>query len=146
MEIFCLPEFLTEFEKLKSKKPYRTLENDLINYFFDPKKTKSVHFQSGTNLNNSTSTPYIKKRLNGSGGYRFYFLLLIKDEKIYLMFVHPKTGPDGAENITDESKAHLYKKVLEAIQTKNCLKLTCKEKKLIFSPIELPVTSDNKND
>jgi hypothetical protein len=37
--------------------------------------------------------------------------LIIKDEKLYLMFVHPKTGALGSENITDESKAYLYKKV-----------------------------------
>jgi len=137
MEIYCLPEFLIEFKKLKSKKPYRSLEKDIITYFFDPKKTESLHFQSGTNLNNSITTPYIKKRLNGSGGYRFYFLLLIKDEKIYLLFVHPKSGPDGAENITDESKAELYKKVLLAIESENYLKVSCDKERnqLTFSPL-----------
>ncbi len=40
------------------------------------------------------------------------------------MFVHPKTGPFGASNITDESKALLYKKVLQAIQDNKRYKLT----------------------
>lgn len=45
------------------------------------------------------------------------------------MFVHPKTGSQGSENITDESKAYLYKKVLESIQSKDLYKLTLNEKK-----------------
>lgn len=33
MELFCLEEFKTEFEKLKSKKSYRTIEEEVIDYF-----------------------------------------------------------------------------------------------------------------
>ena len=121
MEIFCLEDFKDEFDKLKVKKAYRTLEKDIIYYFFN-KPIQDLN--SGTRLNNSDETPYIKKRLRGSGGYRVYFLILIKKENIYLMFIHPKTGPDGAENITDESKSALYKKVLASIKTKDLYKVT----------------------
>lgn len=120
MDIYCLEEFKNEFDKLKSKKSYRNLEQELIAYFFN--KT-AEELRSGTRLNNSDETPYIKKRLKGSGGYRFYFLLIIKNDKLYLMFVHPKSGSLGAENITDESKAVLYKKVLECIKTNNLYQL-----------------------
>jgi|ERR1035437_2190317 hypothetical protein len=121
MEIFCLEDFKDEFDKLKVKKAYRTLEKDIIYYFFN-KPIQDLN--SGTRLNNSDETPYIKKRLRGSGGYRVYFLILIKKENIYLMFIHPKTGPDGAENITDESKSALYKKVLASIKTNDLYKVT----------------------
>jgi len=114
MNIYCLEDFKVEFEKLKKKNSYKLIESQTIEYFFN--KTVS-ELASGVCLNNSNDTPYIKKRLNGSGGFRFYFLLVIKQENLYLMFVHPKTGSLGAENITDESKAFLYKKVLECIQT-----------------------------
>jgi hypothetical protein len=121
MEIFCLEDFKDEFDKLKVKKAYWTLEKDIIDYFFN----KTIQdLNSGTRLNNSDETPYIKKRLRGSGGYRVYFLILIKKENIYLMFIHPKTGPDGAENITDESKSALYKKVLASIKTNDLYKVT----------------------
>lgn len=40
------------------------------------------------------------------------------------MFVHPKTGKFGSENITDESKAYLYKKILECIQSKDLYKVS----------------------
>lgn len=64
MKIFCLEDFKVEFEKLKGKEPYRTLEQDAIIYFFG----KSINeLSSGTRLNNSDDTPYIKKKDKGKG-------------------------------------------------------------------------------
>ena len=106
-----------------------SIEKDIIEYFFN----KDIQLlASGTRLNNSDDTPYIKKRLNGSGGFRTYFLLVIKNEKVYLMFLHPKTGSLGYENITDESKALLYKKLLGCIKTNNLYEVTIEKDKLIF--------------
>lgn len=130
MEIFCLEDFKVEFDKLKKKNSYSSIESDIISYFFDKELSQLM---SGTRLNNSDKTPYIKKRLNGSGGFRIYFFVLVKDEKIYLMFIHPKTGSLGYENITDESKALLYKKVLESIKTNNLYKITVDKNNLVFT-------------
>jgi len=131
MNIFCIDDFKVAFEKLKSKKSYNTIEKEVINYFF---KETAQDLCSGTRLNHSSDSPYIKKRLGGSGGFRFYFLLIIKKEALYLMFVHPKTGAIGSDNITDESKAYLYKKVLGCINTKDFYKMTLDKtgKKLSF--------------
>jgi hypothetical protein len=70
MNIFCLEDFKEEFEKLKKKNSYASIEQDIIDYFFN-KDIKDL--LSGTRLNNSNDTPYIKKRLKGSGGFRIYF-------------------------------------------------------------------------
>lgn len=133
MKIFCLPEFKTEFEKLKKKNSYKSVEPQIIQYFFN----KSVpELCTGVRLNNSDTSPYIKKRLEGSGGFRVYYLLIIKDGNLYLMFLHPKTGPMGADNIKDESKALLYKKVLEAIKSNQLFELTItKDQTLQFNPL-----------
>ena len=50
------------------------------------------------------------------------------------MFLHPKTGVRGSENITDESKSYLYKKVLGCIKSGELYKLELNEKgnKIIF--------------
>lgn len=50
------------------------------------------------------------------------------------MYVHPKTGVYGAENITDESKAMLYKKLLTLMENKDLyqLFLNSTEKNIIF--------------
>jgi len=121
MELFCIEDFKFEFEKLKSKKSYRTLEQKIIDYFFN-KSTRDL--LSGVRLNHSDDVPYIKKRLGGSGGFRVYFLLIIKGNALYFLFVHTKTGSYGSSNITDQSKAYLYKKVLECIRNKDLYKLT----------------------
>lgn len=34
MELYCLEDFKVEFDKLKSKKSYKTIEQEIINYFF----------------------------------------------------------------------------------------------------------------
>lgn len=129
MTILCLEDFKVQFEKLKKNNSYMSIEKDIIEYFFN----KDIQLlASGTRLNNSDDTPYIKKRLNGSGGFRTYFLLVIKNEKVYLMFLHPKTGSLGYENITDESKALLYKKLLGCIKTNNLYEVTIEKDKLIF--------------
>ena len=132
MKIFCLEDFKVEFEKLSSKKSYRDIEKEIIDYFFD----KSIgELESGVRLNNSDDTPYIKKRLKGRGGYRCYFLLILKKDSLYLMFVHPKTGTSGSSNITDESKTYLYKKVYKSIENQDLYELSIDEskKKIIFS-------------
>lgn len=121
MELYSLQDFKIEFDKLKSKKSYKTIEQEIINYFFG-KSTDQLC--SGVRLNHSIDVPYIKKRLGGRGGFRFYFLLVIKNDSLYLMFVHPKTGSLGSDNITDESKVYLYKKVLECIQSEDLYKLS----------------------
>lgn len=132
MTVFCLEDFKSEFEKLRKKNSYATIENDIIEYFFNKNAKELV---SGTRLNNSDITPYIKKRLNGSGGFRIYFLMIIKNEKLYLMFLHPKSGSLGYENITDDSKAMLYKKVLDCIKTNNLYQLTINNNKLVFAKL-----------
>lgn len=35
MKVFCLEDFKVEFEKLGSKKSYKTIERELIDYFFE---------------------------------------------------------------------------------------------------------------
>lgn len=129
MTILCLEDFKIQFEKLKKKNAYASIEADVIDYFFD-KEMKDI--VSGTRLNNSDDTPYIKKRLNGSGGFRIYFLLVIIKDNVYLMFIHPKTGSLGYDNINDASKALLYKKVLECIKTNNLFNVSVENEKLVF--------------
>ncbi len=114
MKVFCIPEFREEFNKIISKKKYKHIQDDLIKYLFN----KQFHeLQQGTRLNGSSTNPYIKKRIDGSGGSRLYYYLIINKENIYLMFLHPKTGSMGSSNIKDQDKARLYKEVLKCIKS-----------------------------
>lgn len=132
MIIFCLDEFKNQFEKLIRNNSYSSIEIDIIEYFFN----KNIQeLSSGIRLNNSDAIPFIKKRVKGRGGFRFYFLLIIKDEKLYLLFVHPKSGSLGFENIADELKTLLYKKVLECIKSDNLFVVTVNKEKLMFTKL-----------
>jgi hypothetical protein len=54
------------------------------------------------------------------------------------MFVHPKFGSQGSDNITDESKAFLYKKVLKCILSGELYELSLNNdgRKIIFNKLE----------
>lgn len=131
MKLFCIDPFKKEFDKLSGKKSYKDLESELIGYFFNK---EASDLNTGSLLNNNHETPYIKKRLSGRGGYRIYYLLLIKNDGLYLMFVHPKTGSEGASNTSNEYKAHLYKEVLRCIKENDLYELSLSEsgKKIVF--------------
>lgn len=136
MNIYCLERFKVEFEKLKNKKPYKNLEKELVEYFFGK---NTADLCNGTRLNNSDTEPFIKKRLVGSGGFRLYFLVIIKNDCLYLMFVHPKTGPEGADNIKAESQALIYKEVLECIKNQDLYELSISENSdfIVFEKIRV---------
>lgn len=134
MKVFCTSRFKTEMDGLKGKKQYKEVEEDTIDYFLN----KTIdEVSSGTRLNNSETTPYIKKRLEGSGGFRVYYLLIIKDDNAYLMFIHPKTGSMGGSNITDEAKKTFYKDVLIAIQKSDLYEVSKHPTKseLVYAPM-----------
>ena len=134
MKLYCIEIFKKEFDKLKTKKSYNIIEKHIIDYFFDKNPEELC---SGTRLNLSDEAPFIKKRIGGRGGFRFYFLIMIKNSSLYLMYVHPKTGSKGVGNITDESKAHLYKEVLKCIKTNDLYELSLDEmrKNITFEKI-----------
>jgi hypothetical protein len=121
MQIFCTEGFHWEFQKLSKNKSYKNLESEIIGHFFNKEMAELCN---GTRLNGHSDNPYIKKRLNGAGGYRTYFYILIKKECLYFVFVHPKTGSSGYENINDAKKSEFMKDLLEKIQANQLLKMT----------------------
>lgn len=130
MNVYCISDFKQEFARLATNKSYRSLEQEIINYFFNKPFPDLL---SGTRLNQSDTAPFIKKRLKGSGGYRFYFLVIIKKKSLYLLYVHPKTGSMGATNITDQSKALLQKRLYDSIKSKSLFQVTIENKTLVFT-------------
>ena len=135
MIVYAINEFKDEFENLIQHKSYKNLEEEIINYFFLDKDLSDI--QSGVRLNNDDVRPYIKKRIAGRGGYRIYFFLLIKDENVYLIYVHPKTGKFGKDNVDDKTKAYLYKRVLESIKDSDVWTVTHNKQanKLVFESL-----------
>lgn len=130
MNVFCLSRFIKSINELKDKKQYRDIEKNVIEYFFDKEDKDISEVLSGTRLNGSDNNPYIKKRFNGSGGYRLYYYLVVKDNNAYLMFIHPKTGPNGSDNTTEVARKLFYKEVLDAIQSDDLYKVSLDKEKM----------------
>lgn len=121
MNLYCTDEFKKEFDKLIKNKSYDTLERELIAQYCN---TTFAQACTGDPLGVFPNVAYLKKRLEGSGGYRAYVLGVVKNNAIYLAFVHPKTGPYGASNVTPEKKKLLLKDVLLAIKTGSLYSVT----------------------
>jgi hypothetical protein len=132
MKLYCLEDFKDEVEKLSKKNSYSSLPEDIIEYFFGK---DSSELANGIRINKHPAPPFIKKRLNGSGGFRVYFLLVVKNDCVYLTYVHAKTGSEGSENLADGVASSLLRKVLDALKTDDFYELTPDDarKKIIFS-------------
>ncbi len=112
MNVYCLAKFKDEFDKLKRKNSYKDLESQIVNYFFN---TTVEKLSTGTRLNHDAYKPYIKTRISGKGGYRFYYPLILIKGDVYLMYVHPKKGVHGQSNIDNNLKKELYKEIIKCI-------------------------------
>ncbi|WP_201987696.1 hypothetical protein [Hymenobacter rubidus] len=109
MTLYCTEEFKREFERLEKSSSYAGIGAVLVKTYCGATFDEA---RSGDLLNDLVTAFFVKKRLEGRGGFRFYVLAVIKDESIYLTFVHPKTGRHGADNITKAKHHELLKEVL----------------------------------
>ena len=127
MKIFCVASFKTEIERLKKNNSYLGIESDVIHEFFDK---EILLLKKGVRLNGEEETPYIKGRINGSSGYRVYYLLIMKDDAAYLLYIHPKKGAFGVDNLLDKFVKELLIDVGSCIETnQNLFIVKCSENK-----------------
>lgn len=102
LSFYCTKSFKKEYEKLLKKKSYSDFKDALIT-FIDIENKNSSDFFEGTKLNGNINTDplLIKKRIQGSGGYRLYYYIYLVKNKIYFINTHPKTGKRGKTNLKD---------------------------------------------
>jgi len=129
MEIYCLPEFKRIYEKLIKNNSYSSLTQEIIDCLEGKKISDCLH---GRNLNKSQTAPYLKKDLGGRSGFRLYCVALINQEKMYLGYVHPKTGSDGSSNTLDDKRGDIIKDIYNAINNNELFKITFENGTLLF--------------
>lgn len=120
MEVCCTEEFKEEFERLRRNGSYASIEEVLASSYCD------ITFEQANTGDLLAAMPgmnYLKKRIEGSGGYRFYVLAVVKGERIYLGFVHSKTGRYGGDNVTSEKKKSILKELLAAMRSQQLYKV-----------------------
>lgn len=133
MKVFSTPEFKNEFEKLIRKNAYKYITEEIITTYLLHNELKNCLI--GTKLNGHSPNAFIKKRLGGSGGSRMYLLVVIKNEAIYLSFIHPKSGALGYENISNNKKTQLLNNLEFCIKKNDLFKLSCckSQKQIVFN-------------
>lgn len=115
MGVYCTKQFKSEVERLLKKNSYQSLQELLINNYCDVSFDEAATGRVLSALPTGNPTLfYLKKTLDGSGGYRAYVLAFIKEQDIYLGFIHPKTGVYGMANTSDGKRKEIMREVIKA--------------------------------
>jgi hypothetical protein len=96
MKLYCLPEFKTEYLKIKKNKKYPDLEEVFRDSFCGKSFDECAR---GDMLYGPVELPFLKKRAPDAAGYRFYFLACPETKCVYLTHLHPKTVPLRYKNV-----------------------------------------------
>jgi hypothetical protein len=109
MVIYCTNSFYEQIHTLQKNKSYVNIITDVFGFFTD-KNIEELHITKDIISNASGTYSLNKYRIANSamgrgkrGSYRCICACLIKENKIYLGTVYPKTGAEGIDNITKEA-------------------------------------------
>jgi hypothetical protein len=112
MAVFVTEEFVSEVKSILKSDSHQDCESELINSIFnssiDEVKNNGCKRLGG----DPNRSPFLRKRIEHansgkSSGYRLYFWLIIQEENIYLLFIHPKTGRRSGTNLTTDKQKEL---------------------------------------
>ena len=134
-QIYCIEDFKDEIEKLRKNNSYQNVDELVLARI----KDKTIdEFKTGTNLNLSPTHPYIKCDVGGRSGLRMYYTAILHKGRVYLAFIHPKTGSLGSSNTTSDGRAYFIKKITECIKNGDLYKVGVTEPKLKFTRVKKP--------
>ena len=127
MDIYCTPQLKKELKSLLKLKSYRKHTKQLIEFLFNG------NCFTGTIINGvNPPIPLVKKRINSKKELRIYYYLFENREEIYLVYVHPKTGPKGRSNISKIEQTKLLKELLHSKENKTDLSILLDNNKLRY--------------
>jgi hypothetical protein len=121
MIVYCTEHFKSEYKKLVKYNSYKNLEREIIDNFFNGSDDQ---IRQGITLARDSYPKVIKKRLGGRSGYRVYFYIFVSDDKIYLGYIYPKTGPEGKDSLNRKFENMIVDEIEEAIYKNQLLELT----------------------
>lgn len=132
MKIYASKTYLNEFNKLAKKKkgPYCTIEKDVKDWFKEHNTFEKI-WKSNYPLRESGPIRINKVRISNSqfkkgssSGFRLITFCNESTKTVGLLYIFPKTGPSGMDNINDEFEKKLIKSYLEECKANTifCLK------------------------
>lgn len=114
MSVFITEEFISEVSLLLKNTSHKDCEKEIINNIFNS-SLDEIKLNGCKRLGGDPNrSPFLRKRIETenagkSSGYRLYFWLMIEEENVYLLFIHPKTGRRSGTNLTAEKQKELVK-------------------------------------
>lgn len=138
MDIFVTNEFILEVKSILKTNSHSDCEIELINAIF----TKNIEEikQNGCKRlgGDPNKSPFLRKRIESAGtgksaGYRLYFWLMVIEENIYLLYIHPKTGKKSGSNLKTEKQKELVNTFINSRKDSTFLKVELKNNKIIYS-------------
>jgi len=137
MEIFVTDEFIEEVKSILKANSHSDCEVELINSIF----TQSIDVikQSGCKRlgGDPSKSPFLRKRIESSGtgkssGYRLYFWLMVLEENVYLLYIHPKTGRKSGSNLTTAKQKELVQTFVNSKKNSTFIKVELKKNKIVY--------------
>ena len=128
--IYCIDDFKIAIEKLRKNRSYSDIDGLIIKALHN--KVIDDFMLKGTNLNRSSTHPYVKLDVGGRSGYRLYYIAIVHNSCIYLGFIHPKVGSEGSTNTTTAYRSELHDKLALAIKKRNLYKVNILKSTLQF--------------
>lgn len=113
MTVYLTEEFISEVKLLLKKKSHSDCEVAIIESIYLKTKEEIISTGSPKRLGgNPSKSPFIRKRISPpsgskSSGYRLYFWMMIEEDNVYLLFIHPKSGRRSGTNITPQKQKEL---------------------------------------
>ena len=135
MKIFFTTEFINIVLDLLKSKNHKDIEIELISNLFN-KSIDTIISGIDRLSGDGKNSLFIKKRIGHkhkgkSSGYRIYAWVIIKDNDLFIMYIHPKTGKYKKVNVSLEKKKELVKTYKQAKQNNEFIEVCLSENKII---------------
>lgn len=138
MSVFVTEEFISEVKLILKSDSHQDCENSLIESIFKPKIDEVKHNGCKRLGGDPNKSPFLRKRIESEGsgkssGYRLYFWLLVLEENIYLMYIHPKTGRRSGTNLTEEKQKELVKTFISSRKNNSFIQVELQDDKIVYT-------------
>jgi len=141
MDVYLTNEFIKETLTLLKSNSHKDIEQLLIQELFCKKSEDIKGYRlSGDNTNSRFLKVRVSRENEGkSGGYRVYAWIIIKEDNLYLTYIHPKKGRRSQASISNDRIKELIKSFITERRENNFIKVENKDDIIINSQTQNPI-------
>jgi mRNA-degrading endonuclease RelE of RelBE toxin-antitoxin system len=138
MSVYITEEFVSEVSLLLKDTSHKDCEKEIIQHVFNS-SIEEIKLNGCKRLGGDPNkSPFLRKRIETeykgkSSGYRLYFWLMIEEENVYLLFIHPKTGRRSGTNLTTLKQKELVKTFINHRKNNLFKKIEVQNDRIVYS-------------